>query len=464
MNRSQHAEHGTASLNRRGFLKAGAAGSAAMLSQTLCAAPSSGKPTRPNFVFLITDQQGLDTLSAQGCPGIDTPHLDRLAASGVSFIESHSTNPLCSPARSSMFTGRMPSETGVVKNGLPIRNDIPTMGQVLGQHRYDCVYVGKWHLPQSYTRFIPGFSVIPVGNNGHGTLLDRSVSRACQGFLRNRSTDRPFLMVASFLQPHDICQWASMHKQAPDELPYPEIAGQLPPLPPNFDFDPREPENVANQRRSQRTDWSERQWRYYVWSYYRMIEEVDAEIGRVLDALEDSGDTENTVVVFTSDHGEGRGRHQMIVKDYLYEGALKVPLILSAPGRINQDVQDREHLVSGTDVLPTVCDFAGVAAPPGVAGSTLRPLLEGRAVEWRGFAMAEVKLTGATPGYALRTPDHKYITYQGDPVEQLFDMRNDPGETRNLAGEAASADVLAEHRALLRHARSRLDLAPNAPM
>lgn len=464
MNTSQHSPQGNASLNRRNFIKAGAAGSAAMLSRKSWAAPRSGKPSRPNFLFLITDQQGLDTLSAYRCPGIHTPHLDRLAASGVSFMESHSTNPVCSPARSSMFTGCMASETGVVKNGLPIRNDIPNMGQLLGQNGYDSVYVGKWHVPESYTRVIPGFSVLPVGNNGHGTLLDRSVSRTCEGFLRNRSHDQPFLMVASFLQPHDICQWTSMHKQAPDELPYPEIAGELPPLPTNFAFDPQEPATVANQRKSQRTDWSELQWRYYVWSYYRMIEEVDAEIGRVLGALEDSGYAENTVVVFTSDHGEGRGRHQMIVKNYLYEEALKVPLILSAPGRIDQGIQDREHLVSGIDILPTMCDFAGVKAPSGVTGSNLRPLLEGRDVQWREFAMAEVKLTGTTPGYALRTPGHKYITHTGDPVEQLFDMRNDPGETRNLAAEAGSSGLLADHQKLLRQVRSRLDLAPNAPV
>ena len=464
MSNSKHSRRDKASLSRRDFLKTGAVGSAALLSRRSYAAPASAKASRPNVLFLITDQQGLDTLSAYGCPGVHTPHLDRLAASGVSFMQSHSTNPVCSPARSSMFTGRMPSETGVVKNGLPIREDIPNMGQLLGQEGYDSVYVGKWHVPQSYTRFIPGFEVIPVGNNGHGTLLDRSVSRACEGYLRNRSGSDPFLMVASFLQPHDICQWTSMHKQAPDKLPYPEIADELPPLPPNFKFDPQEPKSVANQRKSQRTDWSELQWRYYVWSYYRMVEEVDAEIGRVLQALEDSGQAENTVVVFTSDHGEGRGRHQMIVKNYLYEEALKVPLIVSAPGRIGEGVQDNEHLVSGIDILPTVCDFVGVKIPSDITGSNLRPLLEGRSNgPWREYAMAEVKLTTPTPGYALRTPDYKYIVHKGDPVEQLFDMRDDPGETKNLAGDSSSSGVLAEHRKLLWQARSHFDLASNAP-
>ncbi|MBT3289418.1 MAG: sulfatase-like hydrolase/transferase [Victivallales bacterium] len=454
---------GTASLSRRRFLKYGAATSAAVTAGPALSAPAK-QAKRPNFLFIITDQQGLDTLSSYGCPGIRTPHLDRLAARGVSFMESHSTNPVCSPARSSLFTGRTASETGVIKNGLAIRQDVPNMGQWLGKRGYDPVYVGKWHVPQSYTVHIPGFTVIPAGNNGAGTLLDRSVSRGCQGFLHNRGNEgNPFLLVASFLQPHDICQWTSMHKTAPDVLPFPQIADELPPLPPNFAFDPREPQKVAKQRARQKTNWSKQQWRYYIWAYYRMVEEVDAEIGRVLQALEDSGQAENTVVIFTSDHGEGRGRHQMIVKNYLYEEAVKVPLIVSCPGRIPEGVKDTTHLVTGNDIMRTVCDYAGVEPPEGVYGGDLRPLLEGRNTEWREFALAEVNLSGPQPGYMLRTPDHKYITYHGDPVEQLFDMRSDPGETKNLAGEARHADTLNAHRKLLREQWARLDFAPNAP-
>jgi choline-sulfatase len=113
--------------------------------------------------------------------------------------------------------------------------------------------------------------------------------------------------------------------------------------------------------------------------------------------------------------------------------------------------------------MRTVCDYAGVEPPEGVYGGDLRPLLEGRNTEWREFALAEVNLSGPQPGYMLRTPDHKYITYHGDPVEQLFDMRSDPGETKNLAGEARHADTLNAHRKLLREQWARLDFAPNAP-
>ena len=442
-------------LSRRRFLELSAVGSAAIAAGSTATAQ---KPKRPNFLFIITDQQALDTLSAYGCKDLHTPHLDRLAARGYSFMESHSTNPVCSPARSSMFTGRMPSETGVIKNGLPIRKDMPNMGQWLGDKGYDPVYVGKWHLPGSYTRNILGFTVLPAGNNGHGSLLDRTVSRVCQGFLHQRKSADPFLLVASFLQPHDICQWSSSHKKSPTEIPYPQIIDELPPLPDNFEFDEHEPTNVKNQRRYAGADWTETQWRYYIWAYYRMVEEVDAEVGRVLQALEDSGLDDNTIVVFTSDHGEGRGRHQMIVKNYLYEEALKVPLIFSCPGRVEQGVKDDQRLVSGVDIMATVCDYAGVKPPQGITGGNLRPVIEGRPVEWRDYAMAEVKQIGR----ALRTPDYKYIAFNNDPVEQLFDMKADPGETKNLAVETKYADTLKEHEKMLSELRAKLDLAPNA--
>lgn len=459
MKRSEKAvKPSTSRLSRRRFLRAGALGGAALVSGTLAhgqarRTAATGTDGPPNFLFIITDQQGLDTISAAGCGDVHTPNMDRLVRRGVTFMQSYSTDPVCSPARSSLFSGRMPSETGVIRNNLPIRPDIPNMGQWLGEGWYETIYAGKWHVPGSYTREIPGFTVIPTGIGGQGNIGDAAVSRACQGYLHNRTGNAPFLLVASFLQPHDVCQWVSMHRNAPDELPYPEIADKLPKLPPNFDYDDREPQKVKNTRRPA---WSKRQWRYYLWSYYRMVEMVDAEVGRVLQALEDSGHAENTIVILTADHGEGRGRHRMVLKNYLYDEAAKVPMLVSCPGRVREGKRDSTHLVSGLDVMPTVCDYAGVGTPTGVLGRSLRPLLEGKPVEWREFVASEVQVTGRM----IRTPDHKYITYEGDPVEQLFDMRSDPGETANLAAEGEHADALRAHRRLLREWEAHLDKAP----
>jgi len=442
-------------INRRQFLTTGALAGAALLTgaPTRAASPSVGRASRPNVLFITTDQQGLDTLSAYGCRDVATPNLDRLARSGVSFMESYTANPLCSPARSSWFTGRMPSETGVITNGIPIRSDVPNLGQWLGEQGYETIYTGKWHMPGSFTSDIPGFKVIPTGIGGQGNMGDAAVSRACEGYLRNRSRTSPFFLAASLLQPHDICQWVSMHWNAADELPYPEIADRLPPLPPNFAFDPsREPRKVANFRRP---SWSERQWRYYLWSYYRHVEMVDAEIGRILRALEDSGEAANTLIVLTSDHGEGRGRHHMTLKNYLYDEAAKVPLIVAWPGKMLANKQDRRTLVSGVDIVPTICDYAGVKSPPKMRGLSLRPSLEGDRPMPRLFVAAEVTVNGRM----VRSPNYKYIAYKGDPVEQLFDMAADSGETKNVASEPKYAGALAEHRKLLEQWEAQLDVA-----
>jgi len=407
----------------------------------------------PNILFVTTDQQHIDTIAAAGCPHVSTPNIDRLVREGVSFSQSYSTNPLCSPARSSWFTGRPTLETGVVVNDRAIRSDIPNIGQWLGTRGYEPVYVGKWHVPQAWPVAVPGFTTIPAGHGGAGNIGDGAIARATQGWIRNRSGSAPFFLTVNFLQPHDICQFVSMHQNAPDKIPYDGLEDVLPELPANFGYDPREPEPVAKKRR---WAWTARQWRYYLWSYYRQIEMVDAELGRVLEALDDSPYARNTLVIFTSDHGEGCAHHQQALKNLLYDEAARVPFVVWCPDRVRQNECDREHLVSGLDIMSTVCDYAGLEPPPDVRGRSLRPLLEGTTTDCREFVAAEVTQTGRM----IRTQDYKYVVYQDDPVAQLFDMKEDPGETRNLADEAKYADVLAEHRRLLREWEAGLDPAP----
>jgi len=447
---------------RRQFLRAGAVGAGAFASRMTLAADQprrsrasrDGKP--PNFLFIISDQLGLDAIAAHGCPDVRTPNLDRLVRRGVSFMESHSTDPVCSPARSSLFTGRMPTETGVISNGRPIHSSVPHMGQWFGQAGYETVYSGKWHLPGGYQAEIDGFTVLPAGG-GQGDLVDPVVSRSCEAYLKSRSRTTPFVLVASFLQPHDICYWAIRGKElVPQELPFPEIASQLPALPPNHTAQPPAPERLA---RAVYKGFSEQQWRYYIHIYYRQVEMLDADVGRVLDALEDSGEADNTIIILTADHGEGRGRHQHVQKWYPYEEAVKVPLILSCPGRIPEGERDTAHLVSGLDVMSTMCDYAEIEPPPDSLGKTVRPLLEGKSVPWREFVVAETHIIGRT----VRTERYKYVRYKDDPIEQLFDMKADRWETKNLYQEARYAGVIKDHRKLLDEWEARLKPVPPTP-
>jgi arylsulfatase A-like enzyme len=413
---------------------------------------------RPNVLLIMTDQQGLDTVSAGGCKWVNTPNLDRLTQRGISFSESYSTNPVCSPARSSIFTGRTTCETGVIKNNLAIRPDIPNLGQWLSKEGYETIYCGKWHLPASYSGSVPGFTVIPGGLGGQGTLGDQAISSACEGYLHNRNADSPFLLVASFLQPHDVCNWIQRHSDAPSQLPFPELENELPPLPPNFKYDPREPSS-ASPARGQARKWSELQWRYYLWSYYRMVEEVDHEVGRVLNALADTAQADNTLIIFTSDHGEGRGRHQTVTKNFLYDEAAKVPLIMSWPERIPEGISNQTHLVSGLDIMATICDYIGIRPPKNNRGLSVRPLAEGKKPQWREFVVTEVR---SDRGRMIRTPEFKYIAYRNDPIQQLFDMESDPGETRNLIGVPEYEKTAKDLGKLLESWESHLDHSPVA--
>lgn len=442
--------------SRRDFLKTSVVASGAVMASPAVASPAVMRERKPNFLYIICDQLGLDAIGAHGCKDVRTPYLDKLINTGTTFIESHSTNPVCSPARSSMMTGRMPDETGVITNGRPIHRSCPTVGHVLGASGYESVYCGKWHLPGAVPGPQEGFRVLPA-RGGQGDIDDTAISRTCEAYMRNRASSDPYLLVASFLQPHDICFWGNhVAGRLPEELPFAEIEDQLPELPPNVRSRPKAPAALDARARvsMQRTDL---QWKYYLYVYHRMIEMLDADIGRLLEAVEDSGQADNTVICFTSDHGDGQGRHGHVSKWYPYDEAVKVPLSFTCPGLIDAR-QDTSHLASGVDIMSTLCDLAGVDGPERQQGRSLRPLLQGDAnIEWRDFVYSEFQQKGRV----IRSDDFKYVHFEDDPIEQLFDMKNDPWEMTNLYEDPAYADVLKDHRKML--ADFRATLQPVAP-
>jgi choline-sulfatase len=212
-----------------------------------------------------------------------------------------------------------------------------------------------------------------------------------------------------------------------------------PPIPENFEPQVGEPEIVSATlalrpfRKHARDTWDENRWRLHRWAYARLVERVDAQVGRLLAALRGSGRAEDTVVIFTSDHGEMDSAHRMDHKTVLYEEAVGVPLIISDPKGARAGGVD-SHLVSnGLDLVPTVCDYAGVEIPRDLAGRSLRPLVEGRPPEdWREWLPVESDVGAAVVGDAVKYAIHDH----GENREQLVDLRSDPGETRNVAGEA----------------------------
>jgi choline-sulfatase len=233
------------------------------------------------------------------------------------------------------------------------------------------------------------------------------------------------------------------------------VEKNCPPLPANHEVPEVEPEcitqkyaNVRSFRAYVREKWTKNQWRLHRWTYCRLTEMVDREIGIVLDALRDAGMEDNTLIVFTSDHGDMDSAHRMEHKSVLYEESVRVPFIMSYKGRIHAGMVDDTHLVSnGLDLLPTLCDYAGIESPKRPYGRSLRPLAEGKNTkQWRDFVVSE-----SHNGRMLQTGSFKYCIYDsGRHREQLIDLKRDPGEMKNLAEVEDYKDVLDKHRRLLR--------------
>lgn len=449
---------GKRGITRREFVKGAAVGTASLSllrSNAFAAMPAGQAHRQPNILFIHTDQQHFQAVSALECRDVRTPNMDRLVKHGVTFSMSYSADPVCCPARAAWYTGRPSSENGMLSNQHKLRPDIPDLGQWFRSHGYETFYSGKWHIPG---RALSGsFNTLTGEPSGQGEHCDPMVSRTAQAFLHSYTGDKPFFLNLGFLQPHDCCYWVFANVVDPVKLPYPWLENELPKLPANYNYNLEESETVRNHFKGIRNwtrAWSDLHWRYYIWNYYRMVEMADAEIGRVLDALEDSKFASNTLIVFTSDHGDGLARRKLWQKWFLYDEAVRVPMVVVPPGGADGRL-DKSHVVSGLDVAPTLCDYAGIPTITKARGQSMRPLVEGKDTQ-REFIVSECNITGRM----VRTPEYKLVTYKDDPPDQLFDMRRDPWETRNLAKDARHADRVADLKKLLREWEGKLEPGP----
>ena len=409
---------------------------------------------RPNVLLITTDQQQVAATSAAGNPWLKTPHMDSLAAHGVYFTKSYCSFPLCSPSRAALHTGRTPHEIKVDRNSVPIDPAVPLSGQVFRAAGYDTGYAGKWHMPDPYPRDgIAGFEVLNQttrqGKLAHD--VDEATMNAAIEFLK-RKHDKPFYLVVSFINPHDICLLAGETSGLLAQVwkKYePATDAQLPPLPANFG----KPGEKFSPRGVKHAQWDENHWQRYRYAYYRMVEDVDQQVGRVLDTLRQVGLEDQTLVVFTSDHGEGLGSHRWTGKMMFYEEEVAVPLIVSWKGVTPAGRVDQSHLVSTLDVLPTLCDYAGIQPPPSMRGESLRTVIEKPGRPGHEFVVSEMAggATGrAGRNFMVRTKQFKYMLFPGTPRTELFyDLQADPAEMQNLVADKAVTKELERHRQLL---------------
>ena len=298
---------------------------------------------------------------------------------------------------------------------------------------------------------------------------DADIAPGFAQFLKDHPND-PFFFTASFDDPHAcLALDVDPHNLAHVVGRTPDDPALLPPLPENHVPAPDEPEvtqaywDRMEWPRDRQTgeklpfsdDWSELQWRQYLWAYYRLIEKVDKDIGDTLDVLEASGRAADTLVIFTVDHGDGAGRRRRSKKQVLYDECARVPFIVSGADVLKKGTADSTHLVSAIDIVPTILDCAGVQRPDHVAGQSRRPLVETGGWKAHRFVITETLFNKGrdVPGWAgrmVRTPDYKYILYNhGKAHEQLFDMAADPLEMRNLVRDPDYHPIRQQHRDML---------------
>ena len=413
---------------------------AASLPAAGAVAPQRG-PARPDVIVVLTDQQRADAFGAAGAPDVRTPVMNGIAKQGVLFTRAYTATPQCSPSRAALLTGRYPHRTGVMGNTVPagdppagmsgaLDRAVPTLGRAFAAAGYETAYFGKWHLgatPGDY-----GFQI------HDSTIADPTLAGRVVSFLKKRAgTDRPrpLLLIVSWLNPHDI--YDVLGDAAPDG---PALAAAR--LPPNLI------DNLRDKPSPQRVYLEDDQgkpfvaasqdlWRRYRAFYNGLVETVDHEIGAVLDAV---GRTDlPPITVFSTDHGDLGGAHGLPYKGpAMYEELVRVPLVISWPGRLRAARSDA--LVSLIDLLPTLCDLAGVPAPADLDGLSLRPVLDQPARKVRDKVFAEYygKQAWRVPIRMIRTDRWKYVRYLSYG-EELYDLAADPGELRNLAREPAAA-------------------------
>lgn len=414
----------------------------------------------PNILFILTDQHHAKMLSSAGNPYLKTQALDSIADSGIRFTNAYVTNPVCMPSRISMATGMMPGRMGVFNNRekatIPEQVNANSLGKLMKRAGYATFYGGKTHLTPELEPRNAGYDEYFPGQRD-------KLPGACIEFMV-KEREEPFFAVASFINPHDIC--FAYNARQPDrkglalvDRLYEEAQllpeDQLPPLPENSGIPRQEPDAIEQNLKVDavtpakliREDYTDRDWQNYRWIYCRLTERVDAQIGQLLDGLRENGLEENTLIIFTADHGDMDGSHRLASKNLFYEESVGVPFLMQYKGVVHPGVVDDDSLVSnGLDLLPTLCDYAGISIPDYLLGGSLRSLVEkGESDVRRPYVVAE-----NNTGRMLRTSRFKYCVYRtGNIRESLVDLDEDPGEMHNLAGNPEYKDVLNRHRKYL---------------
>jgi len=403
----------------------------------------AGGKRPPNVVFIITDEWRGQALGCMGDPNVRTPHLDQLAAEGTLMRQTLANTPVCCPARSVMLTGNYVSRTGMVANDLRLRESEISLGDLFGQAGYRTGYVGKWHLDGGPR--LPGF--VPPGRRRHGfqdwaanecnhnyfynyyfrdenvpIVTDRYMPEVWTGLALEfiyESQDQPFFLTLSIGAPHDpyIVPQKYLDRYDPEKLT----------MRPNW---------VAGVPRAGRAD---------IAAYYAAMTAIDDQVGLIMHTLEALGLKDNTIVFFTSDHGNMIGSQGMVLKRKPWEESIRVPGIVRCPGLVPAG-QKSDALFSQVDFAPTLLGMCGLPVPTQMQGTDQSGLVTGKQTKGPDAAYFQIfgpyAPSNVKAGWrGIRTERYMYARWQEGPW-LLYDLQTDPYEQKNLVADPASAAVM----------------------
>jgi arylsulfatase A-like enzyme len=464
-------------LNRREFLKetallAGGGIFAGAVPFLRAAGFSSDmmKQKRPNILWLMGDEHSGRVMEQTGYKYVHTPGLNKLANQGVTFTRAYCTYPSCSPSRFSMITGQMPDK---LDNNV---TSYKSIGKIMKKAGYETAYYGKWGVPHTNMKKDSAWHGFEKYHD-HRYHAER-IERLTKNFI-HQDHSAPFFLVASFNNPHDCTVLARDIGGLRDEhyhdgsVPEHMEVGQCPPLPGNFAIPADEPQGIAMQRNTNptmhmyrthpTTYWDTTDWRQYMYGYDRLVEKVDHHILNIINTLENRGLLNNTIIFYTSDHGDGHASHKWNQKNCFYEEVVNVPFIVSWRGHTKPGAIDRKTLVSsGIDLFPTFCKLAGVS-PPGSEsfyGLDLSPyFLKGQnnSPYKRKYIVTDIT-TSLEPGGQKKVKGRmivgerfKYELFNGGKNrEQLFDLKKYPGELPPVTKQSQYKNELLRHRHILK--------------
>lgn len=451
-------------MQRRSFLATSAA----------AAVSCSSRKRAPNVVFILTDDQRWDCLSAAGHPFLKTPHLDRIAAEGVRFANAFTTTSLCSPSRAGFMSGQYAHTHGVLNNFTEYPASLASFPAILQRAGYESAYIGKWHMGEDNDERRPGFDYW-VSHKGQGKYNDTEFNingkrEVVKGYYTHVVTDfavdflkkprnKPFVLCLGQKAPHGVWIPEPKYEHAFDhvEVRKPPTAYETGPLTPAFVS-----ERIKTWHGIDGNLYGLNDYGKFIRGYHATILSVDDAVGRIYDTLRQTGELDNTILVFAGDNGFLLGEHSSIDKRTMWEESIRIPLLVRYPEAIRTPRVAGEMALN-IDVAPSILDLAGAAPLPAAQGRSFRPILEGRETPWRTSWLYEYNFESEfpyTPNVrGVRTDTWKYIHYpngDGSPdtyLAELYNLKEDPLERRNLIRDPASQPRLNELRAELARLR-----------